>query len=104
LILSSGKVLAMGTLQELRNKADLPVAIKPSGLNGAVLEDIKLNGFFCKNEGNLQVPENKKMTVLKQLLSYENLTDIEVEAASLERLYQHYLTLNSEQSAKEAEK
>ena len=94
LILSSGKVLSMGTLAELRNKANLPVAIKPSGLNGAVLEDIKLNGFFCKNTNSLKVPENKKMTVLKQLLSYDNLADIEVETASLERLYQYYLNLD----------
>ncbi len=109
LILSSGKVLAMGTLAELRDKANLAVAIRPSGLNGTVLEDIKLNSFFCKNSNSLLVPSNKKMTVLKQLLSYENLTDIQVEAASLERIYQYYLTLDknelSQQSTiKEVEK
>jgi Cu-processing system ATP-binding protein len=92
LILSSGKVLAMGTLTELRNKANLAVAIRPSGLNGTVLEDVQLNSLFCKSSNSLQVPESKKMTVLKQLLSYENLVDIEVEAASLERIYQYYLT------------
>jgi len=97
LILSSGKVLAMGTLAHLRNKANLAVAIRPSGLNGTVLEDAQLNAFFCKTSNNLLVPENKKMTVLKQLLSYENLIDIEVETASLERIYQYYLTLDKKE-------
>ncbi|MCW8833987.1 MAG: ABC transporter ATP-binding protein [Colwellia sp.] len=92
MILSSGKLLAMGTLSELRQQAALPVVIKPSGLNGAVAQDSKLNSFItsrCQN--TLMVPEQEKLSVLKQLLSLNGLDDIHVESANLEQVYQHFL-------------
>tara|TARA_B110000467_G_C18260541_1_gene446035 strand:+ start:87 stop:1016 length:930 start_codon:yes stop_codon:yes gene_type:complete len=93
MILSTGKLLAMGTLSELRQQASLPVAIKPSGLNGTVAQDSKLNRFLSKNCPNtLLVPEHEKLAVLKQLLSHEALDDLHVETANLEKVYQHFLT------------
>jgi len=92
MILSTGKLLAMGTLSELRQQAALPVVIKPSGLNGAVAQDAKLNRFItgaCQN--TLMVPEQEKLAVLKQLLSLEGLDDLHVESANLEQVYQHFL-------------
>jgi Cu-processing system ATP-binding protein len=92
MILSTGQLLAMGTLSELRQQADLPVVIKPSGLNGSVAQDLKLNTFLtnrCQN--TLLVPEQEKLAVLKQLLSLEGLDDIHVESANLEQVYQHFL-------------
>ncbi|WP_281559802.1 ABC transporter ATP-binding protein [Thalassomonas sp. RHCl1] len=96
IILSSGKMLAMGTLAQLRRDADLPVAIKPCGLNGAVREDAKLMSYLSDQAGDnnqtLYVPEQEKLAILRQLLAYEHLTDVKVEAASLEQVYQHYLS------------
>jgi Cu-processing system ATP-binding protein len=101
MILSSGKLLAMGTLSELRKQAALPVVIKPisfkngglnGGLNGAVTQNPQLNGFLtneCQN--TLMVPEHEKLSVLKQLLSLDGLDDIHVESANLEQVYQHFL-------------
>lgn len=97
MILSTGKLLAMGTLSELRQQAALPVVIKPisfqkGGLNGAVAQDAKLNRFVtgtCQN--TLMVPEQEKLAVLKQLLSLEGLDDVNVESANLEQVYQHFL-------------
>lgn len=92
MILSTGQLLAMGTLSELRQQADLPVVIKPSGLNGSVAQDLKLNTFLtnrCQN--TLLVPEQEKLAVLKQLLNLEGLDDIHVESANLEQVYQHFL-------------
>lgn len=98
MILSSGKMLAMGTLAQLRQDANLPVAIKPVGLNGAVRQDAKLMRFLTDNNSDnnqtLHVPEQDKLSTLRQLLSYETLTDVKVEAASLEQVYQHYLLGN----------
>ncbi|WP_114324823.1 ABC transporter ATP-binding protein [Candidatus Colwellia aromaticivorans] len=92
MILSSGKLLAMGTLSELRQQAALPVIIKPSGLNGAVAQDSKLNAFLTKNcQQTLMVPEQDKLAVLKQLLNLDGLDDIHVESANLEQVYQHFL-------------
>lgn len=102
MILSSGSLLAMGTLSELRHQAALPVVIKPSGLNGAVAQDSVLSGFIkgsCSN--TLLVPEQEKIAVLKQLLSFNGLDDIHVESANLEQVYQHFLL---EHEKKEGEK
>jgi len=104
MILSTGQLLAMGTLQELRQQAALPVAIKPLGLNGSVAADSKLNSFLTSNcPDTLMVPEDEKLAVLKQLLSHEALDDIHVEAANLEQVYQHFLSLheNKQQSSKQ---
>ncbi|WNC71801.1 ABC transporter ATP-binding protein [Thalassotalea psychrophila] len=94
MILSAGRVLAAGTLSELRKNADLPVRIKPKGLNGAVSSDPKLNQFLTSEleQQTLFVPEQDKLTILKQLLSYDAMDDIQIEPANLEQLYQHYLT------------
>ena len=92
MILSTGKLLAMGTLSELRQQAALPVVIKPSGLNGAVAQDVKLNTFLTNTcQHTLMVPEQEKLAVLKQLLSLEALDDIHIEQANLEQVYQHFL-------------
>ena len=93
MILSSGKLLAMGTLNELRQQAALPVVIKPTGLNGAVAQDSKLNSFLTSTcQSTLMVPEHEKLMVLKQLLSLNGLDDIHVESANLEQVYQHFLS------------
>ena len=93
MILSTGQLLAMGTLAQLRQQAALPVAIKPFGLNGSVANDSKLNGFLTANSPNtLLVPEQEKIKVLKQLLSHEGLDDLQVETANLEQVYQHFLS------------
>ncbi len=92
MILSTGQLLAMGTLSELRQQADLPVVIKPSGLNGEVAQDTKLNTFLSQSDQHsLLVPEQEKLAVIKQLLALEGLNDIHVESANLEQVYQHFL-------------
>jgi len=97
MILSTGQLLAMGTLKELRQHAALPVAIKPSGLNGSVASDSRLNSFLTKNcPDTLMVPEHEKLSVLKQLLSHDALEDLQVETANLEQVYQHFLGLHEE--------
>ena len=98
MILSSGKLLAMGTLSELRQQAALPVVIKPitfkkGGLNGAVSQNPKLNGFLTDAcQGSLRVPEHEKLNVLRELLSLHDLDDITLESANLEQVYQHFLS------------
>ena len=37
------------------------------------------------------MPENEKLSVLKQLLGLGELDDIHVESANLEQVYQHFL-------------
>jgi Cu-processing system ATP-binding protein len=94
MILSSGKMLAMGTLEELREAADLPVAIKVKGLNGSLRDDSQLVKYLHgDNNGDvLTVPEHDKLATLRQLLAYESLKDVSVNSANLEQVYQYYLS------------
>jgi Cu-processing system ATP-binding protein len=94
MILSSGKMLAMGTLEELRQAADLPVAIKVKGLNGSLRADSQLVKYLHdENNGDvLTVPEQDKLATLRQLLAYESIKDVSVNSANLEQVYQYYLS------------
>jgi Cu-processing system ATP-binding protein len=92
MVMSAGHPLAIGSLAQLRTTAQLPVTIKAQGLNGALVQDNCLAEFLSQDKQALLVPEQKKLSVLKHLLSQEKLTDISVEPASLELLYQHFLS------------
>ena len=98
MILSAGKVLAMGSLAELRQQANLPVVIKPVGLNGNLSADSKLTGFLTSQTDVLHVPEQDKLATLRHLLSHDALADIHVEPANLEQVYQYYLSIDGQSS------
>ncbi len=91
MIISGGKTLALGTIAELRSQANLPVKIKHQGLNSDIASDSLLAGFIHE-EDSLLVPEHEKVNVLRQLLSNQSLTDVAVESANLEQVYQYYLS------------
>jgi len=90
MIISGGKTLALGTIVELRAQANLPTKIKPQGLSGVLAGDNLLQPYLDAS-GNLQVPEQEKIKVLRHLVTNDNLRDISVESANLEQVYQHYL-------------
>ncbi|MGF1748086.1 ABC transporter ATP-binding protein [Vibrio cionasavignyae] len=92
MILSQGRSITIGTLDELRSQAQLPTKIKTSGLNGAIYSNSKLAEFAISND-QLSVPKEDKMRVLKELLAHESLSDIQMEPANLEQIYQHFLGL-----------
>lgn len=90
MIISSGKQLAYGSLADLRQQAQLPVTIKTKGLNGALKTDSRF-GDFVINNGELAVPESDKLEIVRQLVAMPIISDIQVEPADLERVYQYYL-------------
>jgi len=100
MILSSGKMLAMGSLEQLRAAADLPVAIKVQGLNGSLREDSHLVKYLLndKNGDLLTVPEQDKLATIRQLLAYESIKDISIDSANLEQVYQYYLSRHLSES------
>lgn len=91
MIISGGKTLALGTIAQLRSQANLPVKIKHQGLSSDIASDSLLAGFIHE-EDSLLVPEHEKVNVLRQLLSNQSLTDVAVESANLEQVYQYYLS------------
>lgn len=92
MILSNGKSIAIGTLDELRQQANLPVVIKTQGINGALGQNENLSQFIV-DATQLHIPQELKVNVLKQLLDYDSLDDIQVENANLEQIYQYYLRM-----------
>ncbi|WP_206485233.1 ABC transporter ATP-binding protein [Thalassotalea sp. G2M2-11] len=94
MILSSGNMLASGSLAQLRKQANLPTRITPYGLNGALRQDSHLLQYLNHHPDSdtLFVPEANKLTTLRQLLAYEALLNVDVEPANLEQVYQYYLT------------
>lgn len=95
MILSKGKAITIGTLEELRKQAKLPTKIKATGLNGAIQANTILSSF-ATSTNQLSVPNEDKMKVLRELLAYESLNDLQMEPANLEQIYQHFLHLPSE--------
>ena len=95
MIISGGNTLAIGTIAELRAQANLPTKIKPLGLNGELLSSEVLNSSLNKyvnGAGYLTVPDHEKLNVLRELVTDEQLSDITLESANLEQVYQYYLT------------
>ncbi|GAA6203772.1 ABC transporter ATP-binding protein [Thalassotalea sp. SU-HH00458] len=100
MILSSGNMLAIGTLAELRRQANLPIKITPHGLNGALRQDAHLLKFLESGDSDsvLMVPEQDKVAMLRYLLAFETIDDIDVDKANLEQVYQYYLQQNKSDS------
>ena len=92
MILSSGKLLAMGSLNQLRQQADLPVVIKLSGVKDYLAADPSLCQYISPDcADTLNVPEEEKLQILKKVMTADNLTDVQMDVANLEQVYQHFL-------------
>ena len=90
MILSGGEALTIGTLAELRAQAELPEIIQAQGIEALLTQDPLLAPYYI-GDAKLAVDEANKMKVIKQLMTYPQLSDLKIEHASLEQLYQHYL-------------
>ncbi|GLO61910.1 copper ABC transporter ATP-binding protein [Vibrio sp. MACH09] len=97
MILSSGHPIAMGTLEQLRQHAQLPVIIKAKGINRDLANDRALAPYLVSTD-QLHIPEHLKMTTLKALLTHAALEDVQIENANLEQIYQHFLQQAEQQT------
>jgi Cu-processing system ATP-binding protein len=93
MILSGGKSVAIGTLSTLRDIAQLPVSIKTQGINDA-LQDNKNLAPFMVSPNQLHVPESEKINVIRELMTFKNMTDLQVETPTLAQIYQYFLENN----------
>ena len=99
MIISSGKKLAEGSLAELRKLAHLPTKITVQGLADSIKQDPILTTYFDQQPSNiLRVPEQEKMQILRHLLTYSSIQDVNVEPANLEQVYQYFLQQTPEKN------
>ncbi|MNZ56193.1 putative ABC transporter ATP-binding protein YxlF [compost metagenome] len=91
MILSRGRVLACGSLDELRRQAGLPVRLR---VRGELAEGTAWSPeMCCRRESDrlwtLEVAEENKVAALRQVLA-QGPDDLWLESPSLEDLYVHF--------------
>lgn len=93
LILSGGRLVAQGSLNELRSRADLPVTMQVTARNGYAPQiaqslpgAIQLAGYL-----QLQCAQSQKLDMLGRITGLgDKVADIEVLPPSLEDIYSHF--------------
>lgn len=96
LILGDGRRLALGSLDELRRTADLPIGIRASGTWqpnewSEAWTDLDVQ-LVHADERNLELnaSASAKMAVLRTLSNHPTIQDLELEPPTLESLYTHF--------------
>ena len=92
-ILSGGRMVARGTLADLRREADLPVALHVTARNGYATEIAEALPGAIRVEGDLRLTcaQGDKLPLLARIAGFgDKVTDIEVVPPSLEDIYSHF--------------
>ncbi|MEO9777793.1 MAG: ABC transporter ATP-binding protein [Sedimentitalea sp.] len=93
LILSGGRIVAEGSLHDLRRKAALPVSIHITAINGYDTEILAALPNAIQVDGNLHVTcaQDQKLQTLAHVAGLKGkVADIDVIPPSLEDIYSHF--------------
>ena len=93
LILSGGRMVAKGTLADLRREAALPVALHVTARNGYAPEIAAALPGAIRVDGDLRVTcaQGDKLAVLTRITGLgDKVADVEVVPPSLEDIYSHF--------------
>ncbi|CAD0265613.1 Copper transport ATP-binding protein NosF [Pseudomonas veronii 1YdBTEX2] len=96
-ILTQGRLLALGSLAQLRAEAGLPTLIRTCGLQRveSLQQRWSAAGHVTRRWGveGLQVAAHNgsKVQLLRQLLAEDSPSDVEILPPSLEDIYRHYM-------------
>ncbi|MCB1676550.1 MAG: ABC transporter ATP-binding protein [Halioglobus sp.] len=96
LIIGAGRRLALGSLDELRSEAGLPLTIRirlDSDTPVAPLQTLPAVDAPLRvgdRDWELQVESERKMAILRQLTSMPQVEDIALAPPTLEHLYRHF--------------
>ncbi len=104
-IMGKGRLLAAGTLDELRRQRGLPCTIRAHGhwaegtweprLQRPDISDYKVNGTSLELSSTIAA----KLDVIRMILSDPGVQDIELSPPSLETLYAHFSNAGPERTA-----
>jgi Cu-processing system ATP-binding protein len=95
-IMKEGRLVACGSLSELRRRAALPVRIvlhAPPGGVPALINSLGQAAFTPVNDHAVELlcPVDKKMTLLREITNLGvDIEDIDIEPPTLDRLYAHF--------------
>lgn len=92
-ILSGGRMVAMGTLGDLRRTAALPVAMQVTARNGHISELAAALPGAIRVDGDLRLTcaQDEKLPILARIAGFgDKVADIEVVPPSLEDIYSHF--------------
>ncbi len=98
LILSAGKILAQGSINELREQAQLPMTIHVRGkiTNQDWFDNLASQGVSTRRINNhqyiLSAAASHKLKLLTTLVDENDIEDIEIVMPTLESIYIHYNT------------
>lgn len=93
LILSQGRMVATGSLADLRRQAALPVALHVTARNGYATEIAAALPGAIRVEGDLRLTcaQAEKLPLLARIADFgDKVADIEVMPPSLEDIYSHF--------------
>jgi len=95
-ILGQGRMLASGSIDELRQAADLPlvVRLRTGRAPERLAESLRPHGVVARQAGEgrleLEVPVRAKMAVLREFAADPEIADLALEPPTLESLYAHF--------------
>lgn len=95
-ILGQGRMLASGSIDELREAADLPLVmrLRTTRAPESLAEPLRPHGVVVRPAGEsrleLAVPVRAKMAVLRRLMADPEVADLDLEPPTLESLYAHF--------------
>lgn len=100
MIMADGKSLALGSIDNLRQQAQLPIIIKSQGIERQQLMDhgfapMLHNGYDNSLHQTLQVSPCQQLEVLRTLSNDPQLQHLELNHPSLEKLYLHFQDLHN---------
>ena len=98
LILGRGKLLAEGSVNDLRQQADLPATFHLQG-DLTLPEHLAARANRDGRSMRLDVALQDKMTTMQQLIALPGLENVDVHLPSLEDLYTHFIESHQVQEA-----
>lgn len=106
-ILGQGRMLASGSIDELRQAADLPLRmrLRTTRTQESLAESLHPYGvqvaMLGKERAELEVPVGAKMAVLRSLMDDPEVVDLDLEPPTLESLYAYFdATLETRRESK----
>ncbi|MFC6672551.1 hypothetical protein [Marinobacterium aestuariivivens] len=96
LILGNGRRLAEGSLEQLRQNAELPLTVTLSGKGLKLPDDLAARATTGPAGLLLKVPLSEKIATLQRLLPLPGLDNLDMHLPSLEDLYSHFILSQTE--------